>query len=79
MRGGADEQLWNDHSPDVDRYAPWIVDVAGGPGVSGHQIGKFLRWACVEEGIARDGQKVLFHRNGGINVGRIGFFTARGL
>jgi len=78
MSGTADMDLWADHHPDTGR-TPWIVDVAGGPGVSGNEIGRFLRWAVVEEGIAYDGQKVLFHRSSGIKTGRIGFFTARGL
>lgn len=77
MAGRTDEQLWRDHSPDGDKYTPWIVDVAASPGVSGLEIGKFLRWACIDERIARDGQTVLFHRNGGIRPGRIGFFKAR--
>ena len=79
MRGGADEHLWVDHSPEAEKYSAWIVDVAGGPNVTDNEIGRFLRWVCVEEGIALDGQKVLFHRNDGISKGRIGFFTAREL
>ena len=79
MAGKADADLWADHSPEIDQYASWIVDVAGGPDVTGNEIGRFLRWAVVEEGVARDGQTVLFHRSSGIKTGRIGFFTARGL
>ena len=79
MAGKADADLWADHSPEIDQYASWIVDVAGGPDVTGNEIGRFLRWAVVEEGVARDGQTVLFHRSSGIRQGRIGFFTARGL
>ena len=78
MSGKADADLWADHHPYTDR-TPWIVDVAGGPNVTGNEIGRFLRWAVVEEGVARDGQTVLFHRSSGIKTGRIGFFTARGL
>ena len=70
--------MWEDHSEDIEQYASWIVDVAGSPGVSGAVIGRFLRWVCVEEEIALEGRKVLFHRNSGIGKGRLGFFTARG-
>jgi hypothetical protein len=68
--------LWLDHTDDM-RFASWIVDVAATKGVSGREIGKFLRWVVVAENITDEGRKVLFHRNGGISAGRIGFFAAR--
>ena len=78
LEGKADAAVWADFAPERPGYSPWIVDVVA-HGISGVVIGRMLRWVTVHEKIAYDGQRVLFHRNGGIRTGRIGYFTARRL
>lgn len=70
-----DHDFWEDHDP---RARLWIVDMAGTRGVSGIKVGRLLSCALVATGIAKEGELVIFRRNGGARPGRFGKAIIRG-
>jgi hypothetical protein len=64
-----DYEFWQDHDPTARL---WIVDMAAKPGTSGVRVGRLLQCALAETKVAKDGELVLFRRNGGARPGRFG-------